>query len=257
MLFLSKLLPVFVYPLGAAIALGGIALFLSWTRFWKLGRLLLAVTLLGLWVSSTPFFANLLGWRLEMRYPPRPIEELPQSDVIILLGGILTQPLPPRTSPDLGEAGDRLLEALRLYRAGKAGRILVSGGNLPWQAAVAPEAELIANLLVELGAPRSALILETASRNTYENAVNTAAILEENGWRSALLVTSAAHMPRALATFAKAGVDVTPASADIRIRLPLYDGILDFLPDADALARTNGVMKEWIGFRVYKIRNWV
>ena len=189
-------------------------------------------------------------------YPPRPLAELPRSDVIILLGGILAQPLPPRTRPDLGETGDRLLEALRLYRAGKAEHIVVTGGNLPWQSAVAPEAEFIGDLLVELGAPRSALVLETASRNTYENAVNTAAIMGENGWRSGLLVTSAAHMPRALATFAKAEIEVTPASADIRVRLPLYDGLLDFLPDAEALSRTTACMKEWIGFRVYKYRNW-
>jgi len=256
MLFLSKLLPVFVYPLGAAITLAAIALFLSSTRFRKLGRVLLGATLLALWVSSTPVFANWLGWRLEKQYPPRPMEELPQGDVIILLGGILAQPLPPRTRPDLGETGDRLLEALRLYQSGKADRIIVTGGNLPWQAAVAPEAELIADLLVELGAPRSALVLETASRNTYENAVNTAAILDKNGWRSGLLVTSAAHMPRALATFAKAGIEVTSASADIRVRLPLYDGMLDFLPDAEALSRTTASMKEWIGLRVYKQRNW-
>jgi uncharacterized SAM-binding protein YcdF (DUF218 family) len=256
MLFLSKLLPFFVYPLGAAIALGAVALFLSATRFRKLARALLGATLLALWLASTPLFANWLGRRLEVQHPTRPLDELPKSDVIILLGGILAQPLPPRTRPDIGEAGDRLFEALRLFRSGKAERIVVSGGNLPWQAAVTPEAELIADILVELGTPRSALVLETASRNTRENAVNTAAILQENGWRSGLLVTSAAHMPRALATFAQAGIDVAPAPADSRVRFLFYEGILGFLPDAEALARTTFFLKEWIGIRVYRSLGW-
>jgi uncharacterized SAM-binding protein YcdF (DUF218 family) len=57
--------------------------------------------------------------------------------------------------------------------------VLHNAANVtPWQAAVAPEAELIADLLIELGVPRSALILKTESRNTRENAINTAAIFK-------------------------------------------------------------------------------
>ena len=101
---------------------------------------------------------------------------MPQSDVLILLGG---------------EPTSRILRARRVYRAGKAPLIVISAGPVP-------EAQLIADLLIELGAPRSALILETESRNTRENAVNTAAIFKEHVWRTGLLVTSGAHMPRAL-----------------------------------------------------------
>jgi hypothetical protein len=53
-----------------------------------------------------------------------------------------------------------------LHRAGKAPLIVISAGNLPWPPAVAPESQLIADLLVELGVPRSAMILESGSRNT-------------------------------------------------------------------------------------------
>jgi uncharacterized SAM-binding protein YcdF (DUF218 family) len=256
MLFLSKLLPVFVYPLGAAIALGLCALLLSLTRFRKLGRGLLAVTLAGLWIAATPAFANWLGWQLESRYPAELIESLPQSDAIILLGGAMRQPLSARSGPSLAEAGDRIIAALRIYRAGKAPRILVTGGNLPWQTNAVPEAEHIASLLAELGVPRSDIVLETASRNTRENAVNSAAIVKEEGWRSALLVTSAFHMHRALAAFATAGVAVTPAPADFRARRPFYDGLLDFLPDAEALSLTTLSVKEWLGLLAYRARGW-
>ena len=73
----------------------------------------------------------------------------------------------------------------------------------------------MADLLVKLGAPRSALILETKSRTTRGNAVNTATILREHDWRSGLLVTSGAHMPRALAAFQKVGLGVVPAVMEI------------------------------------------
>jgi uncharacterized SAM-binding protein YcdF (DUF218 family) len=157
----------------------------------------------------------------------------------------------------LGGASDsRILYASRIYHAGKAPRILISGGNLPWGSAAVPEAEQIADLLVEFGAPRSALILETKSRTTRENAVNSAAIFREHGWRNGLLVTSGAHMPRAIAAFHKVGLDVVLAATDIYAGPLQLDSLLDLLPDAGALARTTSAIKEMIGLRVYRFRSW-
>lgn len=107
-----------------------------------------------------------------------------------------------------------------------------------------------------MGVPPDAIVVETQSRNTYENAVNSAEIIRDRGWRSAILVTSGAHMPRALAAFSKAGIDAIPASTDIRVRFPLYDSALDFLPDAEALKRTSDAIREWIGIAVYRLRGW-
>ncbi len=208
--FLSKLLPVFVYPLGAAIVLALVALILSIANFRRVSRVLLGATVLGLWIASTPAFSDWLALRLEMQHPPRLSVDFAPVDAIVLLGGIISQPLPPRVSADLGEPADRLLLALRLYRIGKAPHIVITGGNLPWQTAVKPESELLADLLVELGVPRSALTLDRESRNTYENAQNTARIFAEEGWKSGILVTSGMHMPRALATFRKAGLNLAP-----------------------------------------------
>jgi uncharacterized SAM-binding protein YcdF (DUF218 family) len=255
-LFLTKLLPIFVYPLGAAILVGAFALALSFTGWRRMGQALLGIALVALWIAATPVFANWLNWRLESQFPPISVEMLPQSDVVIVLGGVLGQPLPPRIAADLGDPADRILHALRIFRAGKAPLIVISAGNLPWQPAVVPEAQLIADLLVELGTPRAALILETKSRNTRENAVNTAAIFKEHGWRNGLLVTSGAHMPRALAAFQKVGLSVTPAATDIHAGPFLFPGFLDLLPDVKALAGTTSAIKEMIGLWVYRLRGW-
>ncbi|MGH6923661.1 MAG: YdcF family protein, partial [Propylenella sp.] len=204
MLYLSKLLPVFVYPLGAAIVLGALALALLFLGYLRTARWLLAAILAALWVVSTPLFANWITVRLEGRFPPQAVDALPAVDAIILLGGVLDRPASGTIPADLGEAADRLLHAARLFRAGKAPRIVVTGGNLPWTGG-APESETLAELLIELGVPRPALIIETKSVNTRESGVNVAATFREKGWRTGLLVTSGTHMRRALVVFRAAG----------------------------------------------------
>ncbi|GAF97885.1 unnamed protein product, partial [marine sediment metagenome] len=137
-LFLSKLLPIFVYPLGLAILLGLIAVVLI--RFRRLARVALASSLVLLWVTSMPVFANWIANFWEAPYLAVAGADLPQTDAIVLLGGFVGQSPPPRIEPDLGEAIDRLFRAARLFHAGKAPRIVVSGGNLPWRTASDPEA---------------------------------------------------------------------------------------------------------------------
>ena len=251
-LFLSKLLPVFAYPLGLAILLGVFAVLYGR----RVGRVALALALVLLWAASMPVSSNWLLGQLEAEYPPGSIETLPHADVAIVLGGSLGQPLPPRVTSDLSEAADRILYAARLFRAGKVDGILVTGGNLPWQAAVKPESQLVTDLLVEFGVRPDAIVQDADSRNTHENAVNSAAIMHAHSWRSALLVTSGAHMPRALAAFRHVGLNVIPAATDIRVVYPLYTSALDFLPDAGALAQTTQAIKEWIGLAVYRARGW-
>ena len=173
-----------------------------------------------------------------------------------MLGGIIGQPFTPRVSPDLGDPVDRIIEALRIYRAGKVPRIVISAGNQPEQAKLVPEAELIADFLVELGVPRSALILETRSRNTHENAVYTAGIFREHGWHDGLLATSGIHMPRAIAAFRKAGLQVTPASTDIHGMPVRHISVIDLLPDPGSLARTTSALREILGLQVYRFRGW-
>jgi uncharacterized SAM-binding protein YcdF (DUF218 family) len=109
--------------------------------------------------------------------------------------------------------------------------------------------------LVELGVPRSALILDTKSRNTRENAVNTAAIFKVRGWRSGILVTSAAHMPRALAAFQRVGLSVVPATTGVRAGPTEFDG-LDLQMSNEARRRTTEAIKEILGLLVYRLLGW-
>jgi uncharacterized SAM-binding protein YcdF (DUF218 family) len=187
--------------------------------------------LFALWILATPVFASWLNWRLESEFPPVEVEKLPTSDAVILLGGV---------GLDLYNPTNRIMHALQIYRAGKAPLIVYSGGN--------------ADPLIELGVPRTALILETESRNTRENAVNTAAIFKARGWRSGILVTSAAHMPRALAAFQRVGLNVVPSTTGAGP--PQFDGQLDFQMDSGALWRTTKAVKEIVGLLIYRFLGW-
>ena len=144
----------------------------SFTRWRRLGLASLACAVVARWTAATPVVASWLKGRLESEFLPVEVEKLPASDVVILLGG---------AGLDLYNPTTRIRHALQIYRAGKAPLIVDSGGN--------------ADPLLELGVPRAALILDTESRNTRENAVNTAAIFRAHGWRSGILVTFHALLP--------------------------------------------------------------
>jgi len=201
-----------------------------------------------------PIVANWAEASLERQYPPKALADTADADAAIILGGALGQPLPPRIDAGLSEASDRILHAARLYRAGKVKLIPVSAGNLPWFPAVKPEAELIKELLVEWGVPEKAIELGSASRNTYENAQEIRQIWERSGLKSALLLTSASHMPRAIAVFRRAGLVVTASTADVQILdVDTADRLFAWLPDVSALAITTKAAREWIGLLTYRL----
>ena len=156
----------------------------------------------------------------------------------------------------LGVTGDRVMQAELLWRSGKAQTIIVTGGNLPWARGKATDASHAAELLQANGVPADSIIVESNSRNTRENAINTADIWRERHFHSGLLVTSSTHMPRAIASFRKAGLDVVPWAADLRAFGFPPNSIFDFLPDAVALEMTTTAIKEWLGLLIYRLRGW-
>ena len=221
---------------------------------WILGVAALALY----WLAATPVVANWLLWTLERQHPPPAIAEARPLDAAIVLGGAVLPPKGERWQVSVTRASDRVLLAARLYRAGKIRLIVVSGGNLyrdPDPARRAPpEAEHIRSLLIEWGVPSEAILIEGQSRTTHENAIETRRLLGERRLGQAYLVTSAAHMPRALAEFRRTGLDVVPFAGDVRITQPSAAEILDWIPSADALQRSGEAIKEWIGIAVHRWR---
>jgi uncharacterized SAM-binding protein YcdF (DUF218 family) len=96
-----------------------------------------------------------------------------------------------------------------------------------------------------------AAFIEDRSRNTHENAVETARILRTAGIQRVWLVTSDVHLPRAIAEFQRAGLGVQPLSAGGPNRLP--DGLLAWLPQPWALEESHSVLYEWLGDLVMRL----
>jgi uncharacterized SAM-binding protein YcdF (DUF218 family) len=144
---------------------------------------------------------------LERAYPPRPDVEAVSG--IILLGGGEDAYLSERWGGvPLNDAGERLTEALRLAEAYPDARLIATGGSgsLRDVAGVRPAgAALAGRFFLEHGLAPDRLILETRSRNTSENARYSYALAEPEPGETWLLVTSAFHMPRAMASFERAG----------------------------------------------------
>jgi uncharacterized SAM-binding protein YcdF (DUF218 family) len=265
--FLSKFLPVFIFPLGLACVLLGLALMVRRRSRWQTWIIVLALALL--WLGSNRIVTMLLLRSLEWQHLPGSTSLVsgPQADVIVVLGGGERPKAFPRPTSELNEAGDRLLYAAQLYRQGAAPYILVSGGKAAWvSSASVPGAESMAEILTLMGVPDEALWLEPASRNTYENALETKAILESRGIKSVLLVTSAMHMPRAYAVFAKTGLEVAPAPTDFHVTQEdwayytqpnVVIQLFNLMPTAESLDATTRVLKEYVGIFVYKLRGWL
>ena len=256
-LFLTKLAPVFLYPVGAVIMLTLTGLVLAFLRRRRLSMSLFAVGMAWLWIASTPMFADWAIATLEQQYPARAIEQTQNADVAIVLGGAMSQPAPPRVQADLNKSFDRVLQAIRLYEAGLIKKILVTGGNVPWRPDIVPEAELIRTFLISWGVPTSDIKIAGESRNTYENALEIKEIWEKEPFDSALLITSAAHMPRAMAVFQKADLPVAAATTDIEALKGVPSTALRWLPDASALSMTTVAVKEWLGYWAYRARGYV
>lgn len=256
-IFAGKLLTRLLLPLPVALALLAIALLLLF-RGRRIGAAVcVTLSLGGLWVLAMPVVADPLMAALEGVHATTPLAELPRADAILLLGGATKPAAPPREFPELVEAADRVVYAARLFRAGKAPIVVASGGPLAWQPNGPAEADSLAELLGMLGVPQSAIVREVRSGNTRENCTESKRLLDARGAHDVLLVTSAIHMRRALATCLSAGLAVRPTPTDFWVSEAESRTALDWIPDTESLMLTHLVLRELVGFEVYRLRGWI
>ncbi|WP_440995646.1 YdcF family protein [Arhodomonas sp. SL1] len=255
MLYLDKILAQLAYPLGLStcLALLGLLLLVVGRRGGAALALLFAVGWVAGW--SLPVVGDTVRGALESRYPNLPIEELPAAEAVVVLGGGVEAGPPGWPYPDLGSASDRVWHAARIYQAGKAGRVIVSGGAQGWRGPRGSEAGAMEAFLGDLGVPADRVTRERQSRSTRENALFTARLLDASGIHRVLLVTSAMHMPRAAASFRAEDVEVIPAPTDYEV-MPEPPHLLRWLPDAEALADSSAAIKEYLGLWAYRWRGW-
>lgn len=159
---------------------------------------------------------------------------------------------------NFGQSGDRLFQTLSLYYKGRINRIIFTGGSGSIEFPEKKEGFFVKKYLQSIQFPDSALLIENESRNTFENAVFTKRLLDSlhiDG--NFLLVTSAYHMPRAMAIFKKAGyTHLTPyvTNRSSGLRRFTFDHL--FIPNPGTLFALEFLIHEWVGFMVYKIKGY-
>lgn len=181
------------------------------------------------------------SWSARSSLPPLPLTQVPTAQALLVLGGTMDPPDAMRPWPNLGPGADRVWHASRLYAAGKAPVVLLSGGS-DMTAALYAESLGMRQFMLDLGVPANALLTEERSRNTRENAEMLAKLLRERGIQKVLLVTSALHMRRAVKLFEQQGLLVQPVATDHEVGSPKER--MSWLPDANALDGSARAFKE-------------
>lgn len=249
-----KLVKVAVFPLTWILLLLAAALVASWRGRWRLLRVCLILALVLTYGLSLPPVARTLARTLEHRYAePARVDRsasAPFDAVVVLAGGVARRGgLRPRDELTAASL-KRVICGRRLMAQGLAPVLVFSGGNADPFADHAPEAAIMARALAEIGPQPGMVQTETASRTTYENAVETKKLL---GTRTRIaLVTSALHMPRAMALFAQQGFHPTAFPCGY-LAGPRASGIRDYLPDIEYLEDSTRAINEWVGLWLYRL----
>ncbi|PJA09039.1 MAG: hypothetical protein COX70_02545 [Flavobacteriales bacterium CG_4_10_14_0_2_um_filter_32_8] len=251
--FLSKILQFLISPVSWVfiILLWGIL-----SKNPKRKKRLLITSLLVFYFFSNSFIVD----EVFRRYEERDLKysEITETyDVAIVLGGFVTDD-PNQELEGFHSSSDRLFHALKLYKTGIAKKIMIVSGSGVITNQEEKEALVIKNYLLKIGIPKADLLVESESKNTHENAVNTALILNEKYIDGKyILVTSGFHMPRAKKCFEKAGLSITPFSVDQQAgeRKFLIDHL--FIPDTYALLKWEILLHEWTGFIAYKMAGYI
>lgn len=227
-----------------------------------IGSILLHLRKTGIFLLSCAFLILAIGaWTSTGAMMLHPLEDhfarpdpAPETvaGIVVLGGGFEGGINLARGGYELNAGGDRFVEAAILARRYPQARVVVTGGSGSLLLEGEGDGDAAPRLLTALGVEPERLVLEARSRDTYENALFTREMVEPVEGEVWLLVTSAFHMPRAVALFRKAGFDVVPWPADYRTAgTETFGRAQDNV--ADSLQNLTVALREWIGLAAYRL----
>jgi len=255
LLALKPILTALILPATSGLLLLFVLLLWAWHQAprarWPVG--LAGVSALLLWLLSCQAVAIWLSVHVLPQVSNIQADDLKRQHVqaIVVLGGGVENDAVEYSGPTLTpDAMSRLLYGVYLSRTAQLP--LAYSGGLGWAGPdhQTSEAETAALALQRLGAP--ALRWQDAqSRDTHENALNSAAMLKADGITHIALVTHAWHMPRSVRQFEAAGLQVTPAPMGY-IRSD-HRALLQWLPSGKGLRDSGWVLREWLGLLLTEV----
>lgn len=251
MFVLSKWMSAITQPMFWLALWWGVALLLLGRRR-RAAVAMLWVGLLALGLLGFQALPDALLRPLENRYPVPTAQQVDGHVGVIVLGGAMGRPevFQAHGQVPLGESGERMSVPVGLMRQHPRMELVFSGGEGRLLTTGVSEAELARVFYAQQGLDMARVTLESGSRTTRENAQQVARLLGERCRQPWLLVTSAWHMPRAMAEFAAVGCQVTPYPVDFMTgdTTPLSEYTLAY-----SLLRWQTALHEWLGMRVYAL----
>lgn len=252
---LSSFLSNLIIPLNLSVTLLLLAVILFIVRWRKVALLITAGALGWLIFWSLPTSSLWAGGLLEQRYPYVAPADQPKAQAIVVLGGNTAGGRKNWfENYEQGKTWLRTDTAASLYRAERAPLIIVSGAAFDGGQS---EARMMTNALEQAGIPSADIVQEDHSYTTHQNALYTTQKLHEMNISRILLVTSALHMPRAMASFQKQGITPIAAPSPPQIVVPAEPEFSFWTPDMRALNASRSIIKEYLGLFVYWVRGWV
>lgn len=257
MFLLKKIVAPFLFPvpLSLLFSLSGLFL-LFFTRRRRTGKVLVAVGILIFALLSFDQISSKIISPLEQRYgaySPSISGNVsdPVKYVAVLGGGHASDPSLPVTSQLSRASLLRLVEGIRVYRKNPGSKMILSGGAVfdP-----VPEAKTLADSARALGVKGDDIIMESDSKDTKDQARFIKKIVGGNRF---VLVTSASHMPRAMALFRKLGMDPIPAPAGHLAKKSKELSPGQFFPSAGSLQKSERAVYEYLGILWARLRGQI
>ena len=215
--------------LGFALVSGGVSILLTMSGgvSRRVGIALLALISVGYYVAAMPWTASRVSAALIFRHRVRSVPDARGATAVVVLSG---------DSED-----SRIVEAVRVDALLKPEWIILAGPPV------------LRDALIEGGIEARRILLEASGRTTHDQAVHVAGLLRSRRIDRVVLVASAIHMPRALATFRRVGIDTIPSASATR---PIA-GAPRFWPLRDALRLSRESLYEYAATAYYEWRGWV
>lgn len=249
---LSKILSFLFSPLSWIFILLIISFFHKKAK-WKKKLIYTAVAILYLFSNNYIFYLAASKWNVK----PIKLESNEKFKYAIVLGGMANFDDELKRIK-FSEAVDRLLQAIRLYKTGHIEKIIISGGSGSILYPEMIESEIIRTYLIEIGIPKSDILIENKSKNTRQNAIFTAELLKrKNNHDTCLLISSSIHIRRAVGCFEKAGIKTLPYPTN------QLDPVFKFspgnllLPDPAILNSWKLLIHEIAGYFIYWLRGYL
>jgi len=245
MIYLHKILPTFVLPIMLVIIVILIGLI-------KNKKKLIYIAIGVLYIISTPIFSNNFFKIVEgsgNNDYRKPISAIDSADAIVVLSGMLEiNEVGDSTYVEWGDP-DRFFGGIALFKAGKAQKLVFTGGKMPWDKTKKTEGEVLREYAISNGIPFEKIQITKNVENTANEAVAVKELIGTSN--RIILVTSAYHMYRAKRLFERQGFIVIPYKVDYKVSRNNKIVIMDFLPDAEDLKITEIGIREIIGRLLY------